>query len=211
MKLILNLRLLVKATAQRWILFAVISTLFVVSTFLFIVGPSNASSRNMSSDFRTSSTKSGNALQESTHVIDGFTNPDSIPPEVAYSIFFRMLTGGKNQISRSHSRALAKSLLLSDQDINSLFAVAGEFSQQVSLFDDTATRIKDKYHPDHGRIPATEDRAILTDLQKRKDKLVLKLAGILPQRLSPEGWYKVHQYIQETIRRKTKIAIDDEK
>lgn len=211
MKPILNLYSLLttkKVIMKRWSLVAVVITLFLTATLL-VGRQSNASDKKPISSTEDSS-KASDKSQAPKRLVDGSANPDNIPSEVAYSIFFRILTGGKNDTARSHSRALAKSLALSDQDIKSLFVVAEQFHQQVSNFDNTAKNIKDKYHPDHSRIPTIEDRGVLADLQKKKDSLVLKLASDLPQRLSPDGWYKVHRYVQETIRRKTKIAFDDE-
>jgi hypothetical protein len=179
--------------------------------FLLVGGESNASNGGVSSDSKNATVKSSNMLEDPTRFMDGSINPDNIRPEVAYSIFFRMLTGGKNDRAQSHSRALAQSLALNEEDISSLFAVAEEFRQRVSNFDSTARHIKDKYHPDHSRVPTGEDKTVLADLEKKKDSLVLKLISILPRRLSPDGWYKVHHYVKDTIQRKTKIILDDNK
>lgn len=149
--------------------------------------------------------------QRPGQIIDGSLNPDSIRPEIAYSIFFRMLTAGKTDLAQSHSKALAKSLGLNDQDIISLFTIAEEFRQKVSDFDSRVQSIKNQYHPNHDTPVTAEDRTALGNLQKKKDTLVLKLASLMPRRLSPDGWYKVHHYVQETIRRRTRIADDGEK
>jgi hypothetical protein len=183
----------------------------MTGTLLLAGGESNASNGGKLNYSKDAAAKSSNILQGPKQIVDGSINPDNIRPEVAYSIFFRMLTGGKNDLAQSHSSALAKSLALNDKDISSLFSVAEEFRQRVSSFDNAARNIKDKYHPDHSRIPTVEDKAVLADLEKKKDSLVLKLVSILPRRLSPDGWYKVHHYVKDTIRRKTKIVVDDNK
>jgi hypothetical protein len=87
-------------------LFAAVAILFMTGTFLLVGGESNASNGGKLSDSKNATAKSSNILQVPKQIVDGSINPDNIRPEVAYSIFFRMLTGGKNGMAQSHSRAL---------------------------------------------------------------------------------------------------------
>jgi hypothetical protein len=151
---------------------------------------------------------------QSPNIVEGANDPDAIPDYIAYSIMFRIISSSQ-QLGKKRTRAYIRHLGLGDkecptcssqigqkdQDVDTLIEAADEYNRQVSILDQQAREIKERTW--HNRTP--EARAALSQLQRQKQELVGKTVASLSVRLRPEALEKLHQYINEGVKRKIKL------
>lgn len=148
-------------------------------------------------------------------VIDGAKNPELIPDRVAYSLLFRVLTGGKRPESRARIRSYVRqfgtgvqgcedtscSKRMAADDVDAVFAAADEFQPRVAALDQRAAEIKKNNWSN--RTP--EVTAQLAQLQRQKDALMDEFAASLSRRLSPGGLNRLRAHVEWRIKTRTKM------
>lgn len=142
-------------------------------------------------------------------LIDGATNPQRIPDRVAYSLVFTMIASHRTEPEQNRIRAYIRQMGLSDADSTALIAAAQEYALRVGVTDNQANSIIMRYHPAHPPL-SSEDKNHLEKLNKQRKAIVNDVAASLARRLSADGFVKVRQYINEHVKRKTKITSDEE-
>lgn len=165
--------------------------------------------------------------QDPPGMIDGAKNPEKIPDQVAYSALFRFIAAHQTPEEKNSIRAYIRQIGIGKQackncpstgagnaDIDALITAAEDFQQRIGALDSQAAEIKDRhffkdsageFHP-NGSIATPEERAQLKRLQRRKESIVNDIAASLSQRLSVEGTAKIHEHVNERIKRKIKIS-----
>lgn len=153
--------------------------------------------------------------QDLPGMIDGAKNPEKISDQVAYSALFRFIAAHQTPEEKNSIRAYIRQMGLGkDVDVDAVIAAADDFQQRIGALDSQAAEIKDRhffkdsageFHP-NGSIATSEEHAQLKRLQRQKESIVNDIAASLSQRLSVEGSAKVHEHVNERIKRKIKIS-----
>ena len=123
--------------------------------------------------------------QQPETIIDGHLNPEKIPDHEAYTILCRLIAGRETEDEKNNIRPYLRGVLgcsdcnkqkksnltaeIENADIDALIAAAATFDQRVSILDQQATEIQDRYHPTH--LPLTyDDKERLKQLQRLRFK-----------------------------------------
>lgn len=139
----------------------------------------------------------GEARQQSSVTVDGAANPEKIPDEVAYSVFFRMISGRQTEAERRHIMSYLRQIGLEDADSNALIIAAEEYRQLAGVLDNQASQITLHQPPDKKRLKR---------LVKQKEAMVKDVVGSLRYRLSKDGLEKVRQNVDGRVKRNTTIV-----
>lgn len=156
--------------------------------------------------------------QQPTGSVDGSTNPELIPDQVAYSLLFRVLSNRHTKEEQDRARAYLRMAFecsdcsgqtetrerdsLRESRINAFLAVVREYERRVSVLDRRAREIHAlNWRPN----PSPEVLAELNELQERKDAIMAELVASLPRRLGTKGKERLQQHINERVKSKVKI------
>lgn len=141
--------------------------------------------------------------------IDGAKNPQMIPDTTAYSLLFDLIANRRTEAEKGRIHAYLRQAGLEDADSDALIVAAEEFRQQAGALDAQAASINVRSHTDHAAL-SSNDVAQLRQLGKQREMLVQGAIASLPRRLSVSGMAKLHQHINERVKRRTKISPDRE-
>ena len=158
------------------------------------------------------------ASQNTSGIISGAQTPELIPDHVAYSAMFSMFSNRHTETERGSIKAYIRQVVGlgrqtacedcrqsigdEDKDIDALLAAAEEFHQRVSILDAQAKEIKDRTWPN----PSLEVMAQLTSLQRQKETIIAEIAASLSRRLSGSAMVRVHQHINEHVKRNIRLT-----
>jgi len=158
-------------------------------------------------------------LQDPEDIIDGAKNPEMIPDHLAYSAFFRLLSGRRTEEEKRRARSYLRSVLgcddcdnkqsakkdhaLENTEIDRILAVAEDFGRQVGALDQQAKEIKERY----GHSPDSAAKSRLGKLQKQKETVVSTIAASLPTLLGAASAEKVRKHIKERVKHKMKVKM----
>jgi len=144
------------------------------------------------------------ARQDLPGTIDGAANPSAISDRVAYQmLFYSLYVRPRAGLEKRRALAAAASNNeLNDTEIDALLAAAEEFQSRVSVLDRKAAEIKDRHWPN----PSAEVMAQLTELQRRKEAIIDEIIDSLPNRLGADGAAKLHNHVNDRVKRKIKIS-----
>jgi hypothetical protein len=137
--------------------------------------------------------------------IDGRRTPEKIPDRVAYSLVFRLISSYKDETEKQRIKSYISYMGVDKEaDVNTIFAIAEEYKQQMSTVDAEVQTIKGRENPSNPHRSA-EAQARLLQLRAKRDAIVEKTVSSLSQRLSKEGAEKVRLFINEQAKRKIKM------
>ncbi len=191
---------------KRLLLFLTIAT---ISTVGIVIGASSRTREKIASTPRVVITQ-----PKDTAIVDGATNPQLIPDHVAYSLLFRLIAGRETEDERVRIRDYMRLIGLEGADADALISVAEDFNRRVSLLDNQAATIRDRYvfvdadgNPQRrDATPTQEERAQLRQLQTQKELLVIEVAASLQHRLSPDSLLRMRQHVNEHMKRRIKLS-----
>jgi hypothetical protein len=128
--------------------------------------------------------------------VDGAAKPEKIPDRVAYSLFFRMISGRQTELQKRHILSYLKQLELNEADSNALLTLAEEYRERVAVLDNQATQIA-RNQP--------LDKRELKKLTLQKEAITKDVTASLRFRLSKDGFDKVQQNVTQRVKRNTKL------
>lgn len=152
-------------------------------------------------------------------IIDGSTNPEQIPDQVASRLFLRFLSGRHTETEKNRARAYLRRVFgacrecSSEQQIrraqtpytaqiDALLTAADEYAQRVKVFEDEAKRIRDNIGDS---ADLTMLRSDLSVLQAQREMVGMDIMASLPNRLGTVLADGLQQYIREAFKSKIKI------
>lgn len=146
-------------------------------------------------------------------VVDGATNPELIPDQVAYTLLFRLLadrhTEEEKNAARSYLRMTFGCSACSDEQqreaerhINAFLVVVKQFEERVGNLD----RQAQKLHDLNGPNPSHDVLVQLNELENQKEVVISQLIDSLPNHLDEDGMAKLHQHLNERVKRKVKMT-----
>lgn len=137
-------------------------------------------------------------------VIDGAQTPELIPDRVAYSLMFQLVSSPANEVEQRHLSAyIAEIGFESDADAKALVAAAAEYKRRVGAVDSAVNAIKAEGRGASGRPPEVRDR--LLKLRAERDSITDDVVSSLPNVMSREGLSKLRSFIDERVKKKTKL------
>lgn len=131
--------------------------------------------------------------------VDGSKNPELIPDEVAYRLFFLAVAEPQNASDDHKARARAKlnPTGLDEQDTETLLGALAEFRSQIDPLHTQAVEIRARSPFPH---PDSTDWQQLKTLGQQRDKVVRDTVTWVPTRLTPLGRQMLDAYLQEAKR-----------
>lgn len=191
---------------KRFIVLLSIAAICIGSVIAIILGRDTTAS---TSTVKAAEQPPRNNLVDSSNIINGETNPERIPDDVAYSLLLDLIAERRTEVEQNRIRAYLRQIGLGNTDSNALIAVANEYSQSVQVLGQQAAAIKDRSHPNH--VPLTvEERNQLRQLNQQRRIIAQNTIALLARRLSASGVAKVRQHIDGRVKRKTKMSADVE-
>lgn len=119
------------------------------------------------------------AVSDPPGTVNGAKNPELVPDNVAYSLFFGFLAGRQGSESEKNSmRDYFKQTALDGVDVDALLAAADEFQQ---------------------RMDAAPDYA-------RRQSILAEIIASLPKRIGVNGMVKLRRHINERVKHNAKIV-----
>lgn len=141
----------------------------------------------------------GNTSNDPPGTIDGAKNPEMIPDDVAYSLFFRFLSDRQTEKERSSMRSYFKQSALNGLDVDALLAVGEEFKKRVAVVDKQAKAFRDQ-NPMHPNEQA------MSGFREQYKAITMELTASLPVRIGTGGAEKVRQHIMGRVKSRVKIV-----
>jgi hypothetical protein len=131
--------------------------------------------------------------------IDGKKNPELIPDEVAYKMFFLAVAEPENPTPEQLRRARAKIAAagLGEQDTEAFLTLLGQF-HKVNADIKAQNAVIHERNPFPHQISSDWKEAV--ELDKRRRQNVADTIAALPARLTPEGLAKLQAHLQEVKR-----------
>jgi hypothetical protein len=182
-------------------LIAIFVILFAVTSF----ATSRFASGNLTDDKHAAHLRVQNA-QNKTQApeprVDGKITPDLIPDAAAYEILFRLLSAIDPQEEKIELRksAYLRAAGFNNAEAAAISNAAYEYKRQVESLDTEADNIKNQYWPH----PSQEVMGTLTQLQNRKEAIIMSIADDLQRQLNNYKPEKLEKYIKDQVKRKTK-------
>ena len=131
--------------------------------------------------------------------IDGAKNPELIPDEVAYSLFFRFLSDRHSEEEKNSMRAYIKQSALDGVNVDALLAIGDEFKKKASVVDAQAKALRDTN-------PNQPDERAANAFREHYKAISMELIASLPARLGANGAAKVREHIVRRVKSRVKIV-----
>jgi hypothetical protein len=147
-------------------------------------------------------TGGGAVIQQSTPqpdppgTIDGAKNPELIPDAVAYRLLFLAVAEPENATDEQKARARGKihPAGLSETDVEGFLILLAQFDQGMTAIDAQISKIRNR-NP-LALSPLSADGQQVQLLTRQMDQLVAGTIGALPEKLSEDGFARLHDYLQ---------------
>ena len=146
----------------------------------------------------STSQETGDTSEDPPGTIDGAKNPELIPDDVAYSLFFKFLSDRQSDEEKNSMRAYVKQSALDGVNVNALLAVGDEFKKKVAVVDAQAKALRDA-NPNH------PDERAANAFREQYKAITVELIASLPARLGANGAAKVREHIVGRIKSRVKI------
>lgn len=149
----------------------------------------------------------------SAAVVDGASNPELIPDQVAYTLLFRLLSDRHTAEEKNAARSYLKMTFgcgdcneeqqrRADRQINAFLVVVKQFEQRVGNLDRQAQELQDLNGPN----PSRDVLAQLNELESQKEAIVSQLIDSLPNHLDEDGMTKLHRHLNGRVKPKVKMT-----
>jgi acetylornithine deacetylase/succinyl-diaminopimelate desuccinylase-like protein len=142
--------------------------------------------------------ETGDTSDDPPGTIDGAKNPELIPDDVAYSLFFRFLSDRQSEEEKNSMRAYVKQSALNGVNVDALLAVGNEFKKKVAVVDAQAKALRDQN-------PNQPDERAANAFRKQYKAITMELTASLPARLGAKGAEKVWEHIVGRVKGRVKI------
>jgi hypothetical protein len=142
--------------------------------------------------------QTGTTSNDPPGTIDGAKNPELIPDEVAYSLFFSFLSDRQTEKERNSMRSYVEQTALDGLDVDTLLAIGEAFKKKAAAIDKQARALRDQ-NPFH---PNEQAMALFREQHKA---VTMEMVASLPSRLGHAGAEKVRQHILGRIKSRVKI------
>lgn len=139
--------------------------------------------------------ETASATPDRPGTIDGSKNPELIPDEVAYGLFFLAVAEPENATDEQNARARAKitGAHLSEEDTLALLGTLAEFQKQINVLDSRAAEVHDRALIPQ---PGSSEWQQLVELNNQRDQLVANTIAALQSRLTEDGMRRLYGYLQ---------------
>lgn len=146
-------------------------------------------------------------------VVDGAINPELIPDQLAYTLLFRLLSDRHTKEEKNAARSYLKMTFgctdcndeqrrRAEKHINAFLVVVKQFERRVGTLDRQAQELHDLTGPN----PSQDVLAQLNELESQKEVVISEMVDSLPNHLDEDGMAKLHQHLNERVKRKMKMT-----
>src|SRR6185369_13285864 len=132
----------------------------------------------------------------------GAKNPELIPDEAARTMLFLVLAERNSIEERNKAKAYLGRFRLNESDMEVILEAANDYHRRVSVFNDQAKAIKDKYWPK----PAPKVFVELRELQTKKERLLAEVTTSLHRKISPAGLQTIQNQIIPYVKSRMRVT-----
>lgn len=143
--------------------------------------------------------ETGDTSADPPGTIDGAKNPELIPDEVAYSLFFKFLSDRHSEEEKNNMRAYIKQSALDGVNVDALLAVGDEFKKKAAVVDAQAKALRDAN-------PNQPDERAANTFREQYKAISMELIASLQARLGANGAAKVREHIVGRVKSRVKIV-----
>ena len=180
--------------------FVVFLSLIIMSVTAITIARSKASEKSAVAFPQVNAAGAPAASQDPIGTIDGSVTPEQIPDDVAYSLFFNFVAGGRTEKEKGSLRAYMQQVQLDDVDFDALSSISDEYQTAVNDLDREQSALVDSHHHNIAEIQGQLD-----ELQQRRRLLISQKVTSLATNLGELGAAKIRRHVMEYIKRKVKI------
>ncbi len=140
-----------------------------------------------------------------TRSIIGSKQPELIPDNIAYLMFFRLIANRQSDKEKMSIQSYLKQAGITEKsDIEALLVLAESFHQKVSVIDQQTSAIKRRYYPNRPNL-TDQEKELLNQLVKQREIIVTEIVTSLPSRLSSSALARLRTHINERVKRNMKL------
>ena len=135
--------------------------------------------------------------------IDGSKNPELIPDNIAYELFYRTICNNPNGWDLETRKASLKNTQLSDPQVEILIHYSNIFANKMANLDQKSQEIRERH--ELGSIEANNQ---LREIHQQRIQLVESTTAALSKALLPRGARLFEEYVMHEVKRKIKMLPD---